>query len=304
MLSPRLSCIFVFLILAAGCRRDSDPPPRLVSSDLGLMPLRASDVVVDTVLLASALTDEAARAGGAAAAPAAAPVPIDDTTPEALGQTYVAIINAGQFQQWATIVLPEQQAVATELAQVIQPAMEVFSQLQRVMGEKFPGHAFQPPLGSGPIPADWARRWTVAGVEVDAADANLATLKLQEENGTQTTERKLKKVDDHWRVEEVNVPTEIPPDLATGVTALTDALRAVIARIENNEITDPQQVVTAIVQAMAGSAAPADTATPAAEPPVETPAAPPADSVEPKKKPRERDAVDDTIAVPGILNRG
>ncbi len=278
------------LSLGSACRREGAPPPRLLSSgNLGLMPVLLSDHIADSALLVSAASaDEPAKASAAAAAAA---VTVDDSTADGIAKAYVDILNAARMQQWATIVIPEQQPIATELAQAVQPIAEVVIHLRQVMGEKFAGHAFQASLGES-IPAEWIQRWTVASVEVDAADPNTATAKFKQEGGTLTGERKLKKVDAHWRVEEQNLPPAIPPELATMVTQLADALRAVAARIENNEITDPQAAENEIKQAVSNpaSAVPAETAAAPAQPaPAATPpAAQPAPKANNAAKPQQQ----------------
>ena len=293
--STRITHLFSLVAFAVviglhGCSRDKGDQPRAVADphQLGLAAVSADDLHVDAGIVGAAASAEEVVKPGAAAAAQGPAVQIDQSTPEATAKSYVDVINSGQIAQLTALVAQDQQQPVTDLAGVVTPITQAAAQLQKALGEKFAGHAFVMSIQNDAVPADWLKRWTVAGIDPDANDPNTATAKLQVENGTDTATRTLKKTDDKWRVQEANLPTADQAKSAQEtLTQLADAFKGLAGRVEGGELADADAAEKEIASVIAnpGAAPAAAEAKPAPAKAKPAPARPAAANADNARKP-------------------
>jgi hypothetical protein len=259
-------CLAAILAASAGCRQDEAPPPRMAfDGDVKVAPVRASEIVPDTTLLQAAATaEEAAKpVAGKPGAGEAAAIVVDDATPEGLAKAYAEIMSTGQIMQLPGIVVPDQKDAVEAAVKAIAPLAQAMSELRKVWTEKFP----QQPVQLPPSVGDGAK-YTVAGVEADATNANLATATFQREGTEKAATRKLQKVNEKWRIEETEMPPAEALPLLEGQAA---AVKGITEQISGGQLADAAAAGQALVQAMtsaaAGGAAPAAGAAGTAEQP-------------------------------------
>lgn len=236
---PLLPALAVALCLCGACRKDSSPPPSAVSVE-GVLPLTVSDATGDKTLLGpAASSDEPAKAAaGATPATEAPPITIDDTTAEGVVRAFVEMVSTGRLQQLPAIVMPEQQAVATEMADALQPLAAACAQLRAAMQSKF---QTAPQIQTAnPLVAVITTGWTVGPADTSNPDQTVVTLQ-QEGGGPATLAVPVKSVDGKFQVNLPNLPQAgaieaMKPEL----TQLADHVRQVATRVESGEIADAQ----------------------------------------------------------------
>lgn len=284
------------MMVASGCRRDDLPPPKsMAQAELGAIPLRSTEVVVDKSIIAPAATAEEAAKPSGPSTPAAGSVPVDDSTAEALAQTYAAVISTMQLQQVPSLVIPDQRQKATELVQAMQPLLDATAELVKAAKEKFPDEKLQL------TPANMPPPMTVAGVEPDANDPNAAMATFQTD-GKAESKRILRKVDEHWKIDESSLSA--PPDaqLPALVQSEAEATKSVMAKLQSGELADAAALKTEYDSAMKQAAGAAASGEPAKEKAEAAPAPnKPEANAKPSPKKEERSDVDGTFSGPNML---
>jgi hypothetical protein len=260
----------VFVLWSAACSTDKERQPRTVKDEhnIGLVTVSASDHYLDSSLVGPAASpDEPAKPAAQAVS-----VAIDLSTPETTARSYVDLINAGQVQQLAQVLTADQQPIAAELGPVLAPVTESSAHLNKLLGERFAGHAIVLSLPSEAVPPDWLKRWTIVSVEVDASRQDAATATLKVENAEETATRSLVKADDGWRVEEPNLPAVDTVKAAEATIAqFAEALRGLSSQVESGQIADAAAAEQQVASVLANPGQPApDASAESAQP---TPAA-------------------------------
>lgn len=303
-----LMCVLMGVVFSCGCRQDTNPPPRFnkpmsVNGQV-LMPSPPLTPRTDESLLRP-IAEAPTGAGPARRGEDESTVEVDDSNAEAAANSYVRLVTAGDMGKVANILVPEQAEVfsAPVGTDVILPAAGAVHDLMTALDEKFPGHAIQIAgvdefiyrLG------DLTARFSVEEVTPINDDEAEATLVLNLPNQQQKKETvTVRRSGDRWRLEFPNLQTPSDLDgLAQTLAGKADGFRSIAERLRSGDLADEVAVKAEIDKVMAGTyEAPTQAER---EAPVDNQAAP---EREPYRAPPQRDAVDDTIAVPGLLNRG
>lgn len=293
-----------------GCGRHEEPVPAsrfAVSSGGQALPVSLGPESRDKGILAAAASNEPPPKT------AAAPVPVDDSSAQAIVETYVAVMNAHQFAQLPDIVVAEQQDAARQMAAVVQPFIDAERNLKQKLDEHFPGHAIQ--LGSLKLAMGSLSALKYQVISVEVVSDTEATAKIRKE-GPNADEQQVKvhQADGVWRIEDPQIP---PPDQREAILStmgpmlanLTQVLQSVAAKLDAGELADEAAVNEALAQAQSGQArstqTPGGPPTEADQPPAPVPApeaaGEPAAATPSKPPERQREAVDDVYSGPGML---
>ena len=194
-------------------------------------------------------------------------------------------------------MVPDQKDAVEAMAKVVGPAIEAVNALKKAWTEKFPDQPLQVPISVG------AGKLTVAGTEPDAADPNVATATFQVEGTEVTTTRKLRKIEEKWRLEEAQLP---PAEMLPKMEAMATALKGVAEQISAGQLADAAAAAKALTDALAAAmqgGATGEGAGEAAQPNPTPAPAPDAGAAAPKKE-REKGELEqgvDNAAGRGVM---
>ncbi len=262
-----MMALLILGLATVGCRDEDSPVPEynvgMPVGDTGrtLVPTNVPPMKHQTSLLgAAASAEEVAQARPAPAGEAAANViriQVDASTPEALIQGFVAIVEAGNFAQLADILVPEQQEVARELFGGFGAFIPALKALDAKWKEKFPDAPLPGMDAAGPG-MGFLSAPKVSGIEPKSDTEAEVTLEVPEGGKAQTLT--LRKIDDAWRVElpDFSMPTN-PEALKmfTGMFAgMAGFAQQFTQRLENNEFASANEAKAALDQSAQEAMAP------------------------------------------------
>ena len=285
------------LSVLPACKRDSDPPPVAVSeAGLAVVPVQPLEGLPDKAIIGPAASvEESARP---AASGGEGGVAVDLSSAEAAANSYAAVLNAGQIAQIPSLLVPEQQEVATRLAAAFAPVAEAVAEFKRVLSEKFPDAADTNQEFGFATP--WATGVTVESVEASPDNPDAATATMAGPGGG-TKFLTLRNVDGQWRIEDPQLPpAEGVDQTASMLESLAVALRDLTARLDSGEVSTPDQLGPEMLKIMQSTTQGPGGALPEAAP---ESAEPSSQGAAPQPRERQRDAVDDVVSGP-FLNRG
>jgi hypothetical protein len=321
-------CVWVAVLgvgASLACNDRGTPPPEFnttitTSDGTTLLPIRVAKHDKASLTGGAASTETpAGAAGGAATASTAGAVPIDDSTPEALANTLVKIVEAGSITQIPDILVPEQKEAAQQVLGAFQPVLEAQAELKKALDEKFPGHAIKLP-NAGSMPGGMPQEITITDIKTIDDDNAEGTIHSKAASGEEKTEPiKFKRVEGKWRLGDSDLSKLPPPDQLQKITdamnKLAEAMRSVAKKVTDGEIADEKAAGEELGKAAMGAAMGmmGGPGTPAPDAGGDKPADKPAEKpkeVKPAPPRRTRrgagqpDPLDGTVPLPGVLPRG
>ncbi|UCD27834.1 MAG: hypothetical protein JSV03_12110 [Planctomycetota bacterium] len=291
----------MIILSLSACRQDSESPPRLLTDGAKYsLPICLSDMPNDSKFVGpvgearsvSIPADTEADRG-----PAKTEFTINDSSAEAVVQSYADMIAGAHTDLWPEIVVPEQQEFAGILAELFNASQD----LRQAMEEKFPGHAFKLPAGASlEMP-----KITIVSVEVVTDQEATASIKIGDL--PQTIDFNVMQTDDGWRIEDPTIKKVYSNDqVVTYNIKLIDVLQNLTTRVEADEFADAQAVMQEVLQVMSQIAQQKTDMSDDADATIDDSQK----SVEPERKPRpqrpksEIESQMDVAPGPGFLPRG
>ena len=286
-------------LAAAGCRDEENPSPLLNEgvtvgdSGRALLPTIVPSMKDHATILGAAASAEEVGAVLAAQAEESAAnavrIDIDATTPEGLMKGVVAIFESGNLAQWPDVLVPEQQATAREIVKVSLPFVQAMKQLEKRWKEKFPDTPLQGISTQAPG-ADLAQMGKLVGVESLGDTEAEAT--IESPDGSKTTRVTLKKIDNVWRMQATDMPTEQDFEKMKGMLGvfdqMTKAMQELAQKIADGDFASAQEAQDAINQmgkpAEGTSEMPAENAAPETLQPAPPPKPAPSNADRPKSQ--------------------
>ncbi len=316
----RIAWITALLVFCSGlsCRRPSEPPPSTFEGTEGLIPLTLSPADQDKSIIAPiASTAAKATPSSPGAGATGGDIPIDDSTAEAVVQSFIALANAGQEQRLIEILVPEQSETIRNLLTAMQPVDQAFEEFRQAARQVFPQETVQAAgqtSGSSQL-LGVSGQLQLGPNGVIAQDDSNAVATLEVIGATMSTPPQVnaRLIDGRWRIDLQQLgtlPAGFADQLAAAAPNMAQSIRDLTTRIQNNEFTNMEMVNQELMQIMMRMAGamqggtpsqppPATTGTPAAvTPPPAQPAQPP-----PAAPARQREDVDNVISGP-MLPRG
>ncbi len=246
--------------LLLACDQNAQPPPQFnMTMDSGgtkLMPIRLVKRDRNALIAAASTTETPAPAsGGTAASSTAAAVPIDDSSPEAIANTMVAMVKAGSFAQLADIVVPEQKETVQQVLGLVQPVLEAQAELKKALDEKFPGHAIKLP-GTGSVPGGLSQELTITDIKTIDDDNAEGTAHAPTAEGEKTDTIKFKRIDGKWRIvdpdlEKLPAAGELQK-MADVMSKMAEAMKSITKKVTDGELADAKAAEAELGKAMLG----------------------------------------------------
>lgn len=252
-----ISVVLAYGLWAAGCGDVDSPPPQfnygVKAGGRMLLPTVVPKQLDSSILGAAVSPEEAGAVKAAPAGEAAANVikiQIDDSTPEGLIKSFIAIIDSKNLAQLPDVVVPEQRAVVQEIAGTMGPFLQASESLRVKLAEKFPDTPL-PGMSPGTPGMNFAESVKLAGVEAQGDTEAEATVEVTGQG--QPEKIRLKKVETAWRVELPKVPSDEElaqfRQFAGSFGELAKAMQDIIRRMDNNEFATAEQAQQAIGEA-------------------------------------------------------
>jgi hypothetical protein len=246
MYKKLLACGTVAMLAAGlGCKRHTDTPPTVLEGEGGnLMPVSVEEARHDSEVIGPVASKDELE-------PLFAPKPgeagdgglaIQNDTPQALAETYVQLLNRGQTAQLFELATSRQQEAIQDYLAAIQPIGDAMTELQRVILQKFPDFSL-----ADVSPTQ--RQWMIINVQ-EISDTE-ATFAIETSDGQNMQQLTAVRTDGNWWVEypqdQIDQLQNAPTDqVAQQSQQVANAIRDIVQRIRNDEITDEQALRTAL----------------------------------------------------------
>jgi len=252
-------------LCASGCREGDEPAPQfnksMEASGQTLVPTHVPDYSYGdkSILAAAARPEDVPAVVKPVESPAdeSAEIEIDDSSPEAILEVLKQISESQDLTLMPDIVVPEQQELFREFAEVLAPVSQAFQKFKAAWIEQFPDQPVQAGQQPGGMPVALDGSLTISDV-VMISDAE-AEATVQGTKATAPTTLKLKKIEDAWRIEFPDMPTPEQMEQARTqwaiIPAIADAIQKLAERIANDEFDSAEAASQAMMQVMSEAAA-------------------------------------------------
>lgn len=242
------------LIAAAGCEQNDGPPAE--PGVKGALPVDVPDEVYnDRSIVRSIAESPQARVRPDAPAGAEGAVTVDDSSPEGVVRSYVALFNAHEFDRLSALHVPEEQEAARSMYALLGTMMVHLKRLENVWSQKFPDTPFG--LGEGAEQVPFADMLEAARIEVDdirMIDDDEATAAVgPPDDPDQLKFFSVRRIDGTWRISDPEASDlAADPEQAEPIIRMhgkiADGLGEIAARLERDELTTPEAAREALGQ--------------------------------------------------------
>lgn len=308
----------VGICVSLACNDNSNPPPQfnepLAVGDGGALPpikLTKRDKAGLTGSVGATEGSSGSSSGSSTESGSGETVTIDDSSPQALADTLVAVLKAGSLKQLPELFVPDDKEVMQQMVDVLVPVTEAAAELKKACEAKFPNSAAQfasiSESTKGAMP-----QLTITDIQTTDDDNAEGKSTKSGPGGEQTETIHFKRIEGKWRVvapesAKAGTPADLEQVKAM-MTKMAETMRSIAQRVNDGEIADEEALgkeMAGLMFGMLGGAMPPDAANNNAttEPPPdeEKPAEQPQNN---KPKDRGPDPLDGTAPLPGVLPRG
>jgi hypothetical protein len=326
MLKQLLMWSAAFALGLVACNKDTSPPEDFV----GVMesgghryspvsvPNRKAEGLLGPIAAAEQPAEKKGEKEGAGEAPK-----IDSSSAQAIGDSFVKMVNANEWKYLPSYLVPEQAEGFKPIIDAVAPFATAVGELNKAAREKFEGHAVVITVSDTWLQhlVDMANELKV---EVQPAGDEEAKVIFTAGPADAADARKIectaKKTDQGWRLAlpDFQAPSD-PNTVTTALEGKADGFKDIAARIGKDDLKDAEAAKAEAEKVMAGSYKPAEGAKEGenaggaekteagdkTEPKAEEPRAeePKADARPAPRPQRPRDEVDNTVSSP-VLPRG
>jgi hypothetical protein len=257
------------LSAVSGCKDNTSPPPR--HADLPDAPGSAifvADRGGDQSIIASAepLPPEATADGNAPApTPTPSPTPgvagdIDQSSPEAVIQTYIQSAKAQNLSILPRIVIPAQRDLAKQMIEPMSSLIRGSERFLQLVEAQFPGSDLAAEITEKAGPGTGLTDLTLIEIQPLPEDPDRAQAVVQDAKGD-AEELEFKRINGQWFITLPDMPTdpaqiEQAKPMIQMMGNMGQALNEISDQIETGQLTDEASVKEALDQAMEKAMAP------------------------------------------------
>lgn len=269
MLQRLMLLVLAGILCVLGCREGKEPEPQfnasMEASGKTLVPAHVPDYSYSdkSILAAAAREEEVPAKPKPETKPAEvtfgepAALEIDDSSPEAILETFQKLSEDQNLNLLVDIVVPEQQDLVREMAEAMEPMLDAMKELQEAFKKAFPDEQLQGMQTPGGMIPGAQGKLEIANIEEISETEYEATLNA--EGMPQPVKFTCRKIEDAWRIELPGMPgpeqLEMARQQMTAIPKIADAVRELADRVVNDEFDSPEKVGHALMQTIMQAAA-------------------------------------------------